>query len=229
MESFFAHNDLNIDFDDIKSLDDHMNAIMRLNEFEQEHIYQIQALELQILEKRKVLSEKYDKLSQVQHQTDKLNKMKKIENLKRTFERLEMDFSDSLYAYLLSHGNILCNPDQRIERVSIPLNHELGNEFAIYIDPSNNQIVKLCIVNNDSAQTERELEQEEILSVFFDFNDIVNRDLKKGEIVQEDPEKLFGLEMNTLLLGLAKQNHYRDEQMLEFNIGNTLERKESSA
>ena len=211
MESFFAHNNLSIEFDDIKSLDDYASAIEKLNDFEQEHIYRIQALEGEILEKRKMLSEKYDKLSFVQNQIDALNKMKKIEGFKRTFEGLEFSFNESLYAYLMDHKNIRCNPeDQKIERIIVPLSHEQGNEFAVYIDRTNNQIQRLCYVDNDQAQTERELSKEEALSVFFDITDIVGRDMKKDELLQNDTDKLMGFEMGTLLFGLDIYNKYRE-------------------
>ncbi len=207
MESFFAHNDLNIDFDDIRSLEDFMNAFQRLNDFEQTHIYQIQALENEILEKRKTLSEKYGKLNSLQNQTERLNKVKKIEEFKRTFERLEMDFSDSLYAFLIDHRNLMCDSNQKLERVMIPLESDFGKEFAVYVDPKLNQIQKISVVVDEQTGAERKLGMEEIMAVFFDISDSFNRDIKRDDLPQNNPDKLLGLEMGNMLLEFAKRGN----------------------
>ena len=208
MESFFAHNDLNIDFDDIKSLEEYTEAFQKLNDFEQQHISIIQDLENSILQNRKVLSEKYYKLLSIQEQAEKLDKLKKVQGMKKTLDKLEVDFSESLSAYLINYNHLSCNINQKLERVVIPLANDLGNEFIVYIDPTTTAIQRICVASNDEVQAERELKKEEILAIFFDITDAVNRDIKKENIPQSNPDKLLSLEMGNLLLEYMRENKF---------------------
>jgi len=198
METFFTHNTLQINYDDFKSAEDYLDAIGKLNSYEAQQHSLFNSLNNQIIEKRKVLSAKYEELLALQQEEAEL-KRKSARSGSQRDESLEDHFLESLNLYLLDYRNIFCNNEQKINRVTIDAELDLGNHFAIYIEPNRREIQKICVIKDDPAKTEKELSKEDILSALNEIGEDVAKEIQKIDAFK-DNQKMSKMQLGSIFL-----------------------------
>jgi hypothetical protein len=199
METIFAHNNLQVNFDDIKSTEEYLDGFRKMNNFTNQTISQINGMEEAIIEKRKVLAKKKQELLLLQQEEKEWDSRRggKIED--QVQETMANAYNESLAHHLLNHSNIFCDNEDRIQRVTVVAPLDIGNLFAIYFDIKKKEISKISIIKEDVAKTEKELTKEEIMKELCDIGDDISREMQKYSTLR-DVSKLNRAQMGSVLL-----------------------------
>jgi hypothetical protein len=199
METVFAHNNLQVNFDDIKSTEEYLEGFRKMNNFTSQTIAQINGMEEAIIEKRKLLAKKRQELQLLQQEEKEWDTRRggKIED--QVQETMETAYNEGLTHYLLNHSNILCDSEDRIQRITVSAPLDISNNFAIYIDTKRKEISKISLIKEDVARTEKELTREEIMTQVCDIGDDISREMQKYSTIRE-LNKLNRAQMGCILL-----------------------------
>jgi hypothetical protein len=199
METVFAHNNLQVNFDDVKSTEEYIEGFRKLNNFSSQSISQINGMEEAIIEKRKLLAKKKQELLLLQQEEREWDTRRggKIED--QVQETMETAYNESLTHYLLNHSNIFCDSEDRIQRITISAPLDISNNFAVYFDTKKKEISKICLIKEDVAKTEKELTKEEIMTQLCDIGDDISREMQKYSTLR-DVNKLNKAQMGSILL-----------------------------
>lgn len=199
METVFAHNNFQIDFDDIKSTEEYLEGFRKMNNYANQTIAQINGLESSIVEKRKLLAKKRQELLLLQQEEKEWDTRRggKIED--QVQETAEKAFNESLSSYMLNNSNLFCDIEDKIQRVTVSAPLEIATNFAIYIDTKKKEISKICLIKEDVAKTEKELTKEEIMTQLCDIGDDISREMQKYSTLR-DQGKLSKAQMGSILL-----------------------------